>query len=61
MSEMPERHKDAADLTVKDIQRKARKRYAAEVKEPSTPSALSLSMGQVGAFTPDGDVSLVIT
>lgn len=30
MRQKTERHKDAADRTVKDIQRKTRKRYAAE-------------------------------
>ena len=32
MRQKTERHKDAADRTVKDIQRKTRKRYAAEEK-----------------------------
>lgn len=32
MRQKNERHKDAADRTVKDIQRKTRRRYAAEEK-----------------------------
>ena len=32
MRQKNERHKDAADRTVKDIQRETRKRYAAEEK-----------------------------